>query len=255
MDRQTIQTLMKNIGIDCEVLSSQDLLSDPGCLVNVDIEGYGPAEFYIPTSFDMSGVINHSGMPLEYMSKTGDDFKFDIYGEDVSAIKPIVNAAIMNYLDFSKSGEGLYIYSTTKGSGKTMLACVIANEVLKRHQITCKFISIPDYIEMHRERNPELDRIKNASLLIVDDFGVQDESKDWINEIIYGLVDWRYRNLGVTIYTSNKGFSEKEISKEDRIASRVYSRSVPIKLPSVSIRARKADQYRDKFLREVLGNF
>ncbi len=36
----------------------------------------------------------------------------------------------------------------TKGSGKTMLACCIVNEVLKEFDIPVKFISMPEYIEL-----------------------------------------------------------------------------------------------------------
>ena len=48
---------------------------------------------------------------------------------------------------FQREGRGLYFYSDTKGSGKTMIACAVANEILKTHDISVKFTSVTDYIE------------------------------------------------------------------------------------------------------------
>ena len=41
-----------------------------------------------------------------------------------------------------------YPRKNTKGSGKTMLACCIVNEVLKEFDIPVNFISMPEYIEL-----------------------------------------------------------------------------------------------------------
>lgn len=255
MTLENMQTYMHSIGFSGEVVKCVEIESanEKGNLVYITMEGYNyPIEYYIPERRDASGIINHSGMPQEYMSKYGKDFNFELYGKDMTAVKKIINGAILNFAEFEKQGRGLYIYSKTKGSGKTMLSCVIANEILKKNQVTCKFVSVPDYLDMYRNKDPMIDRIKDASILIIDDFGIQDESKDWINEIMYGLVDRRYKAMAMTIYTSNHDFTERAISKEDRIASRIYGSCVPIQLPEVSIRTRLADTYRKTFMQEVL---
>ena len=246
---------MTNIGISGTVTAVKDYVSEneKGYLVTIDIPDYmNGVEYYVPEKHDISGIVNNSGMPQEYMSKTAKDFDFNYYGTDMTIVKKIINGAIKNFDEFMKQGRGLYIFSKTKGSGKTLLSCVIANEILKKHQISCKFVSVPDYIDMYRQKDPMLDRIRTADLLIIDDLGIQDETKDWINEIIYGLVDRRYKNMCYTIYTSNRNFSEKDISSEDRIASRVYGQCIPVQLPGVSVRAKLADKYREEFMRRVL---
>lgn len=247
---------MINIGINCSVktMRDYDAENEKGYLVTVDIPDYAnDVEYYVPETKDVSGIINHSGMPQEYMNRNFNDFNFDMYGKDMSIQKKIVEKFVEKYHTFMQQGRGLYIYSRTKGSGKSLLACCIANEVLKNYQTTCKFITITDYIDMYRNKNPVLDRIRDASLLIIDDLGIQDETKEWINEIVYNLVDRRYRNQCVTIYTSNRDFQEKDISAEDRIASRVYGQCIPVQLPEVSVRAKLADKYREKFMRELLS--
>ena len=255
MTLESMQTYMNSIGYSGEVKKCVEYNSESehGYLVYITHPDYTyPVEFYVPDRKDISGIVNNSGMPPEYMSKMGNDFDFDLYGKDMTPVKKIVNGAIANFMEFEKQGRGLYIYSKTKGSGKTMLSCVIANEILKHNQVTCKFITITDYIDMYRNKDPLLDGIRNASILIIDDFGVQDESKDWINEIVYSLVNRRYNSQCMTIYTSNKDFSEKTISAEDRTASRIYGACIPVQLPGVSIRSKLADKYRQSFMQGVM---
>lgn len=257
MTLENMQTYMHSMGFEGEVTKFVECSSDSekGYLVYITDPDYPyPLEYYIPERHDITGIVNLSGMPQEYMSKMGNDFDFDLYGKDMTTVKKVINGAIMNFAEFEKQGRGLYIYSKTKGSGKTMLSCVIANEILKRNQVTCKFVSVPDYLDMYRNKDPMIDRIKDAAVLIIDDFGIQDESKDWINEIMYGLVDRRYKSMCMTIYTSNHDFTEKAISKEDRIASRIYGSCIPVQLPEVSIRTKMADKYRSSFMEGVLAD-
>ena len=46
---------------------------------------------------------------------------------------------IENLSQMQKQGIGLYIYSNTKGSGKTRFACSMANELIEKHQKSVKF--------------------------------------------------------------------------------------------------------------------
>lgn len=256
MTQQDMQIYMTNIGISCKVRSMCDYVTDneKGYLVIVDIPDYmDGVEYYVPEIKDISGIVNHSGMPKEYMNKRFRDFNMDFYGKDMSMVQRVLEKFVEKFNTFMTQGRGLYIFSQTKGSGKSLLACCIANEVLQNYQISCKFITITDYIDMYRNKNPALDRIRDADLLIIDDLGIQDETKEWINEIVYNLVDRRYRNQCVTIYTSNRNFKEKDISAEDRIASRVYGQCIPVQLPEVSVRAKLADKYRENFMRELFA--
>ena len=124
-----------------------------GVLVNYRIEDYGETNaFYLPDSqileAQADGRRSRSGMPKEYVYKTAKNFDWMQYGEDVAVQKKIANAFVKRFDMFRKQGRGLYIYSDTKGSGKTMLACCIVNEVLKEFDIPVKFISMPEYIEL-----------------------------------------------------------------------------------------------------------
>lgn len=158
-----------------------------GVLVEYLVENYGQsADFFVPDGAILDGQIDsrrvRSGMPVEYMSKDGKDFDWGQYSEDVEIQKRIANAFVYSFATFRKQGRGLYIYSSTKGSGKTLLACCLANEVLKKQDVSIKFATVADYIELVRSSKNEavkeqMNAIMNTGLLIVDDIGATKEDK------------------------------------------------------------------------------
>lgn len=160
-----------------------------GVLVEYLVDNYGQsADFFVPDGAILDGQIDsrrvRSGMPVEYMSKDGKDFDWGQYSEDVEIQKRIANAFVYSFATFRKQGRGLYIYSSTKGSGKTLLACCLANEVLKKQDVSIKFATVADYIELVRSSKNEavkeqMNAIMNTGLLIVDDIGATKEDKDW----------------------------------------------------------------------------
>ena len=193
-------------------------------------------------------------MPVEYVYKTGKDFDWDKYGEDITAQKRIVNAFVMEFDSFRREGRGLYIFSKTRGSGKTMLACCTANEILKKHDLTVKYINVPDYIELVKEKDEssreKREAIMNAGLLILDDVGAQVENKEWITTALFRLIDRRYTNHYPTIFTSNVRI--EELKTDERIADRIYAVSAPIIMPEVSVRKQIADRCTREFLSRVM---
>ena len=152
------------------------------------------------------------------------------------------------------TGYGLYIYSKTRGSGKTLLSCCIANEVLKRHDVNVKFITISDYLKKAWDKSEtareELKAIREASLLIVDDIGATAENKESIMDAIFNLVDFRYKRKLATIYTSNLEIDELKCG--DRAIERIYEDTMILKLPEVNIRRLKAKKYKQKELKNML---
>lgn len=230
-----------------------------GVLVNYRIENYGETNvFYLPDSQILEAQANsrrnRSGMPKEYAYKTAKDFDWTQYGEDVTMQKKISKAFVKRFGEFRKQGRGLYIYSSTKGSGKTLLSCCIVNEVLKNHDIPIKFISVPEYTELVKDKSEgaktKINAVLDAVLLIVDDIGAKVEEKEWISNALFRLVSRRHENLLPTIYTSNVPI--EKLKCDDRIISRIYEDSIPVIMPEVSIRKKQADKYTSDFLRRIL---
>lgn len=197
-----------------------------------------------------------SGMPDAYMAKTGKDFDWSVYGDDagVQTTKDLLNSFIVYFRSYEIKGKCLYISSKTKGSGKTLLSCCTANEAIKRYGINVKFISMSDYLQKVADKSEtakeEVKTIREATLLIVDDIGATTENKEWMQDAIFRLVDFRYKRKLVTIYTSNVEILDLKCG--DRAVERIYEDAMPIKLPEVNVRRMKADKFMQKEVKNML---
>ena len=59
------------------------------------------------------------------------------------------------------------------------------------------------------------------------------------------------REFTSTIYTSNIPIDR--LKCDDRITSRIYEDSIPVMMPEISIRKKKADKSRQEFLDQVMN--
>ncbi len=191
-------------------------------------------------------------MPFEFLDVMAKDFQWSRYRGDVTVAKEMVNRYILHYEKLRNKGMGLYIYSGTKGSGKTMLACCLLNEITKRYKGVVKFVNILDFLEMTKKGfsgdDEDVNNIRHAGLLVVDDIGVQ-MSKEWIDTVLYSLVNDRYVNRLPTIYTSN--IPVNRLKMDDRIADRIESTTYSVQLPEESIRKAMREQQKQKLLQEI----
>lgn len=221
-----------------------------------DENGY---EFYLPTGkLDLNaGAFRkaRSMVPFEFVDKTMKDFNWSEYGGcDVSSEKQLLFNFLSEFDEFRKKGMGLYIYSGTKGSGKTLLASIILNEISRRYAVNTKFVSVLDFIEMTKrgfnDEGGEVKMIYNAAVLVVDDLGVQ-MSKEWIESSLYQLINYRYINKLVTIYTSNIRHTDMKI--DDRITDRIDATTYPLNLPEIAVRHRKKQAEKEKFMSDIVS--
>lgn len=228
--------------------------------MRVMIPGYGPSgEIWVPNgSMSANGLQQRTdlaGLPAEFAYKYAKDFNWSLYGKDVEQPKKMANAFVLDFPEFKRQGRGLYIYSATKGSGKTMLACCLVNEVLKRHDVSVKYISSPEYLELCKGQSDEdhdkAKRIRECRLLVLDDIGTEPQSSEWQRAAMFHLIDFRDKNCLNTIYTSNLEIDELKI--DDRAKSRVYGHSHEIYLPEVSIRKLNADRFKSRFADQVMA--
>lgn len=225
-------------------------------LVGYNVKDYGFAE-YAENIEISNGEFRRSRslMPFNYLDAKPSSFNWAVYDTDISKIKAYANAFIAKYDAFKKEGKGLYIHSKIKGSGKTMLSCCLANGIMEHRDICVKFISIPEFLEMTKKKykgladQEEIEAIRNAELLIVDDIGTE-MKKEWVDTELFRLIDWRYSNKRVTIFTSNVPIEQLKL--DERIVDRIYSMCIPLKLPEVSVRKVKAGNGNDLFLKGVL---
>ncbi len=191
-------------------------------------------------------------MPFEFLNVTAKDFDWSKYTADTTDAKDMINRYIIHYKQLRDKGMGLYIHSGTKGSGKTMLSCCLINEIVKRYKGSVKFVNILDFLEMTKKGfsgdDAEVNAIRQAGLLVVDDIGVQ-MSKEWIDTVLYALVNDRYVGRLPTIYTSN--LPPDKLRMDDRIIDRIESTTYPVLLPEEPIRKATREQEKQRIMQEI----
>ena len=181
------------------------------------------------------------------------DFNWSLYGVDIEHDKEIVNKFVESYPEWEKEGFGLYITSKTRGSGKTFLASAIGGELINRYALTVRFESASDLLEISRQKRDDgadpLEDLITCRLLILDDLGQKNTGRDWLADVLFRIVDKRYRNKRTIIVTSNVPVMELDL--DDRIVDRLYRMTAPVKLPEVCIRAREANTQRRELFKRL----
>lgn len=137
-------------------------------------------------------------------------------------------------LDILNEG-GLYIWGKV-GTGKTIQACNLLVDIKKhlwlngQNNWDLKFISLSKVIQQIKNsyNNSEITEmdilgpILEADVLVVDDIGVQGKVSDWLFDILYQIVNYRYEQIKFTIYTSNMNLNKLgELLEDYRIPSRI----------------------------------
>jgi len=131
-------------------------------------------------------------------------------------------------LDFTVKMEGWILLEGGYGCGKTHLAAAIGNDAVQRGKATL-FITVPDLLDSLRisYRSQEttfeerFNDIRDAELLIMDDFGTQNATA-WAQEKLFQVINYRYINKLPTVITTNLILDEIE----SRIRSRLQDASL-----------------------------
>ena len=124
---------------------------------------------------------------------------------------------------YAKSLTGWLLLQGGYGCGKTHLAAAIANYAVGMGVPTL-FLTVPDLLDMLRFSYDSEDttfeqrfnEIRNASLLVLDDFGTQNATA-WAQEKLFQIINYRYINKLPLVITTNLGLDEIDA----RIRSRV----------------------------------
>ena len=139
---------------------------------------------------------------------------------------------IVSEYSTERAPMGLYLSGGT-GSGKTLLSCAILNELLRFHKISVRYAKVGRDIlgKIRASYNPnsgiygEAARIEEGlakvRALVIDDFDIYKET-EWVQSILYDLIDARYENNLLTVVNSNKPLS----FWKDTAGGRIYSRLI-----------------------------
>ena len=203
----------------------------------------------------VDNIKKYSHLPNAFYDSDLTNFNWEIYkdnsGKQINIMtqKKIVEKFVWNFEDWE--GMGLYIYSKTKGSGKTFLASAICNTLIKKYAIKTKFVSAVDLIRVDKGEMEEetIDNLCKCKLLVIDDLGIRQCGTDWINSVLFKILDSRINSKLSTIITSNISVSELDL--DDRVVDRINAQTIEIPLPELSVRTRESDKKKTELLKRL----
>ena len=145
----------------------------------------------------ISRLFASARIPRAYEGDTFADYTVTATNKDA------VDAAHMMVADEIK---GLFLHGE-KGTGKTKLAAIIANE-RARAGSPVLFASVPDLMADIRasfasgETSEAVQTVKNTPFLVLDDLGAE-KMTEWVGEQLFCIVNHRYNERLATVVTSN----------------------------------------------------
>lgn len=161
-----------------------------------------------------------------------------------------------NYVDnwnqMKEDNIGLLFYGTV-GTGKTFLACCVANALLEKG-VSVMVTNFPKLITKMQsgydeDRNELINSLQRYDLLVIDDLGTE-RTSSFALEQMYNIIDARYRSGKPLFITTNLSPSELK-SPSDINHKRIYDRVLemccyPIKMAADSKRGMIAKNKRDR---------
>lgn len=199
---------------------------------------------------------------IEALRKTGfqdgELVKWTFYNDDGS--QPEAMSAASKYVEnfnlFKKDGQGLLLYGSV-GTGKTYVAAAIANALVDKGipAMVTNFARIANKLqESFSGRQAYLDSLNKFDLLVIDDLAAERKT-EFMQEVVFNVIDSRYRSGLPMVITTN--LSIEEITKatdvaEVRVYDRILEKCLPIEVKGRSHRRKKLKQEYDE-MKELLG--
>lgn len=232
-----------------------------------DVPGYGKADFVIPCPACNGANLaqirrERANIKSAFYHAFLHEFRWDIYMDekqqqvDLSKMQGFVQTFADNFKAWDEEGKGFYIYSKTRGSGKTFLASCLCNEVMERERITAKFVSASELVTIAKsadktavddyQRDP-ISIFQRCKLLAIDDLG--QTGGDWLQDILFRVLDARMNDRLCTIVTSNMPIAE--LPFDDRIIDRLNKMCFTLHLPDYCVRQKEANGEKKAFLQKL----
>ncbi len=197
---------------------------------------------------DMLARLRRYGNLEAYQDKTFDSFETTPFGgsytQNVVLSLRLAKAAARSYAD---DPRGWIVFEGAVGCGKTHLAVAIANQRLEQSGQQVIFVTAPDLLDFLRMTfdprgeatyDDYFERIRNVSLLLLDDLGVENPSA-WAKEKLFQLLNYRHVNKLPTIITTNKSLDEFDPWLSSRLMDPIVSQ---VKINAPDYRRTKRSQ-------------
>lgn len=166
-------------------------------------------------------------------------------------------AYVENFDTFRKSGKGLLLWGNV-GTGKTFAAACVANALIDKCYpvLMTNFARLSNTLQgMYAGKQEYIDGLDRFSLLIIDDLAAERKT-EYMQEIIFNIIDSRYRSGLPMIITTNLTLEEIKNPanvSDARCYDRILERCFPIEVSGASQRRKKiiADYEKTKELLQL----
>lgn len=138
---------------------------------------------------------------------------------------------VENFESFYKKGKGLLLFGTV-GTGKTFAAASVVNALIdKGHPaMMTNFARIANTVSgMYEGKQEYYDSFNRFPLLALDDLSAERKT-EYMQEIVFNVVDSRYRAMLPLIVTTNLTWQEL-VNPEDLAYQRIFSRLLEMCVP------------------------
>lgn len=192
------------------------------------------------------------GQLSAYRDKTFASFLTDMGGGSYTQhVIQSLQKAKQRAREYAAKPSGWIVFEGAFGCGKTHLAVAIANERLEQYGRQVIFVTAPDLLDflrigIHSQTDTTYDdyfeRVRNVSLLVLDDLGVENPSP-WAKEKLFQLLNYRHVHRLPTVITTQTPFDELDPWLSSRMMDPQVVNLVRINAPDYrrTTRARSLD--------------
>lgn len=237
----------------CEIEFNGSVIK-PMCLCKCAVEkrNQEKAEFDHRQFLQRVADLRVKGFPQHELQS----WNFDADDGANEKLTKVAHNYVENFSEFRNKGKGLLLFGSV-GTGKTFYAACIANGLIDKGKscLMTNFARLVNTISgMYEGKQEYLDELSRYSLLIIDDLAAERDT-EYMNEIVFNIIDSRYR-AGLPIIVTTNLTADEIKNPADIRKQRTYSRLLEMCIPiEVKGEDRRRKKLKDDFaeFNELLG--
>ena len=175
-------------------------------------------------------------------------FTFESFDPELSDLSPDKRNTLARAYDvamsFAERPHGWLLFMGGYGCGKTHLSAAIANQRLENGEAAI-FVVVPDLLDHLRSTfgpssdasyDELFDEVRNTSLLILDDLGVQ-SATPWAQEKLFQILNHRYNGQLPTVLSTNQRIEDLDQRLRSRLLDMNLVEHIRITAPDFRVGA------------------